>query len=340
MKRFVAKGIISDKPTGTLYLATEKDSERYFVIRRFGTKSDPNPLKKSVPFINSLAKILKKLPESRFIPTLGNGNDKNGPYLVMPYIDGTTLENFTFSNKVSEETLVILAKRTLEGLAAAHVNNLFHGALAKDCIFLPNRQIEPLKSLIMDVGMHSIALLEERFTGDEISLQAPFLTAPETLETGQISAASDFYSLGQLLYQLAAVKHPHEEMSRAKVIQSRQEANLPPLKELRPDISAEFSDWVAALSNEDPSLRPSFAGEALLSLGEIERSLKTSCQITGPVPGLYQVNHDFKPKTVDIESLVQPMPAPVWKRKFALLAVFAIGSVFYYLYVSGFFPFG
>src|SRR5262249_56837671 len=71
----------------------------------------------------------------------------------------------------------------------------------------------------------------------------PLVSAPELLQGGRASAATDQYALGVLLYRLLTARWPFEAENVAELAETTARTS-PPLRELRPDLPPPLHDAV------------------------------------------------------------------------------------------------
>ena len=85
--------------------------------------------------------------------------------------------------------------------------------------------------------------------------------APELLEQGAATIASDVYSLGVLLFFLLAGGFPVEGKTVAELRQAHAQAQRRRIRDLRPDVPDSIVPVVERATAPDPSLRYQTASE-------------------------------------------------------------------------------
>lgn len=111
--------------------------------------------------------------------------------------------------------------------------------------------------VLMDFG--SVGSLQEGESGD---LQGtPLAMAPEVLRGEPASRASDVYGLGAAMYRQVSGRHPVEAGSLAELRKKLAHGRPPSLRDVRPDVPAEFSSVVERALARDPKDRPASAAE-------------------------------------------------------------------------------
>ncbi|MGQ0614407.1 MAG: serine/threonine-protein kinase [Planctomycetaceae bacterium] len=178
--------------------------------------------------------------------------DKQVNYMVMEYVEGKSLRGLLRDLGTVPEALVReIALQAANGLASIHKADIVHRDLKPENILITDDQ----RIRIMDLGVAklqeaSIAITKEgQFAGSLL------YAAPEQFGKGAIGPASDLYSLGVLLYELATGQNPFREDDAASVIQAHLTFDPPRACERNPDVSLFLSEVIATLIAKAPGDR-------------------------------------------------------------------------------------
>src|SRR5580704_3564261 len=155
--------------------------------------------------------ILGRLTHPHIAELLDAGISSDGqPYLILEYVDGTTIDQYCDQHKLDLEARLRLFLDVLAAVAHAHANLIVH------------RDIKPSNVLVttggevklLDFGIAKL-LEGEGQTGDATLLTqeggsalTPQYAAPEQLTGQPVTTATDVYALGVLLYVLLSGQHP------------------------------------------------------------------------------------------------------------------------------------
>lgn len=125
--------------------------------------------------------------------------DPTGIHLILELCSGGELfDRIVAQTQYSEVEAASVVRQIANGLSALHKANIIHRDLKpENCLFLDGDKNSPLK--IMDFGLSSV----EEFTDPVVGLFGSIdYVSPEALSQGSISAKSDMWSLGVILYIL------------------------------------------------------------------------------------------------------------------------------------------
>ncbi len=130
------------------------------------------------------------------------------PYLVLELVDGDRIDRFADAHRLPVRDRLELFLQVADAVAFAHSNLVVHRDLKPSNILVDRAG----RAKLLDFG---IATLVDQASGEAVgrtltAAQAltPEYAAPEQLEDGAITTATDVYALGVLLYELLTGEHP------------------------------------------------------------------------------------------------------------------------------------
>jgi serine/threonine-protein kinase len=122
-------------------------------------------------------------------------------FVAMEYVDGEDLGSLLRRiGRLPEDRGVQVAREICAGLAAIHDQGLVHRDLKPSNVMLDGRG----HARITDFGLAANA---EAVVGGDIRSGTPAYMAPETFDGREVTARSDIYSLGLVLYELFTGRH-------------------------------------------------------------------------------------------------------------------------------------
>jgi len=138
--------------------------------------------------------------------------------IAMEYVDGEDLASLLRRvGRLPEDRAVQAARQLCAGLAAAHAQGILHRDLKPANVMIDGRG----RVKITDFGLAGLA---EEFKGAEIRVGTPAYMSPEQLAGREVTARSDIYALGLVLYELFTGKPAFDGATTAQLVRLRESA--------------------------------------------------------------------------------------------------------------------
>ena len=187
------------------------------------------------------------------------GEDRSRPYLVLEYVEGTTLREVERqAGKLPIPRAVDIATQLAAAMAHAHANGISHRDLKPENVLVTADG----RVVVTDFG---IALMAgaRRLTWRWLTstMGTPDYMAPEQVEGKRGDARTDVYALGVLLFEMLAGRVPWEGDNPLAVMAQHVNAPLPSLRELDRHIPAPLEAIVAKCLRKNPDERYADASE-------------------------------------------------------------------------------
>lgn len=196
------------------------------------------------------------------VRVLGSGRVRDRPYLVLEFLEGTTLAQRLRRGAAIDPTEACRIGHQLAlGLAAAHARNVVHRDLKPDNVM----QLADGTVRLFDFGLSAPeGTRSARLTAQDLRIGTPHYMAPEYIRTGAIDQRSDLYGLGVLLFELLTAQTPFRGPPY-KVMHAKISRPAPRAGSVRP-LPARLDDLIAALLERAPEDRPPSAAHIATAL--------------------------------------------------------------------------
>ncbi len=194
------------------------------------------------------SRIIARLTHPNIIHVIDRGITRDGrPYFVMEYVDGTDLAHLIRSGGLDQNRKLDVVLQVCKALAYAHKNGVIH------------RDIKPANILIdrdgnarvLDFGIAQF-LDDTRSGGDRTETGTvmgtyAYMSPEQRASAHRVTAASDLYSLGAVMYELFSGRRP--------------EGRLRPLSEIDPCLPPGLDEIVFKCLDPEPEQRFGSADE-------------------------------------------------------------------------------
>ncbi|WP_231953813.1 serine/threonine-protein kinase [Actinoplanes derwentensis] len=175
------------------------------------------------------------------------------PYVVMELVDGESLAAVLARVRTLPwPTAVRISAEVAAALASAHARGIVHRDVTPANVMLTQAGVK-----VVDFGIS--ALIGENDTDPDGSLMGtPAYLAPERLEGGQVSPATDVYAVGLLIYRMLIGQLPWDVGTTTALLRAHQYTEpepLPPVEGLPYSVDA----LIARCLEKHPGDRPSTA---------------------------------------------------------------------------------
>ncbi len=181
------------------------------------------------------------------------GDAEGQHFLSMEYVDGENLANLMRRiGRLGRDKALDIARQLCAGLGAAHDKGVLHRDLKPENVMLDGQG----KVRITDFGL---AGLEDSIRGDDVRSGTPAYMSPEQLTGREVSARSDVYSLGLVLYELFTGKKAFEGKTFTELLRKHRDERPPDPSSLVPDLDPSVERTILRCIEKDPSVRPASA---------------------------------------------------------------------------------
>lgn len=200
-------------------------------------------------FLNEAINTIK-LNHENIVKTYDADKYEDSTYIVMEFVDGTTLSNILEQKKSLDQNKCIeIMLNVLNALNYASKNQIIHRDIKPGNIMITNKGVVKISDFGLAKVLNNIDKFETQ-SGNLIG--TPYYMSPEQyLDNTLVDHRSDIYSLGVTFYQILTGKLPFDGNSIVEVMMKHlKELPLEP-KNLNNNISSSLSNIVLKMIEKD-----------------------------------------------------------------------------------------
>jgi serine/threonine protein kinase/WD40 repeat protein len=188
------------------------------------------------------AQLVAQLEHPYIVPLYDYWQDENGAFLVMRMVRGGSLRDQLKENgPLPLKQVMRLYDHVGAALSIAHEAGIIHRDIKPDNILIDQYS----NAYLTDFGIAKAAGLNLQITtNDEDIIGTPAYLSPEQIRSMPVSAQSDIYSLGIMLYEVLTGTIPFDKPGMQVIMQHLQEP-VPSLLNFNPDLPEALDDVIA-----------------------------------------------------------------------------------------------
>ena len=212
-------------------------------------------------------------------------------FITMELVEGQTLDRLISPGGLAADVLAGYALALSEAVATAHRRGIVHRDLKPGNVMLTGDG----RLKLLDFGVATIAAGSGAFAAldraGQITREGMLIgtcryMSPEQLQGRVVDCRSDVFSLGVVLYELAAGRSPFGGLTEAEACAAILHGQPAPLRTLRPDLPAELCDCILRCLDKDPGRRFSDAAEVHAALVSPRRHAAAASSLESPPPSV------------------------------------------------------
>jgi eukaryotic-like serine/threonine-protein kinase len=221
--------------------------------------------------------------EARAVNEIGHPNivdisdygktDDGFVYFVMELMQGRSLrERLSADGMLPLADVVTISRQVCDALAAAHRAGIIHRDLKPDNIFLLEDPKHPeiLRSKLFDFGVAKLLGEQEKQVGHKTVAGAvvgtPYYMSPEQALCQDVTAASDIYSMGVVMFEMATGSVPFNAEQLVILLNAILKQPAPAASQLRPTVPPVLDRLIVRCLEKDPGARPQSMEEVIAVL--------------------------------------------------------------------------
>lgn len=203
------------------------------------------------------ARIAQSVKHPNVVPVVATGEENGVPFMAQRFVDGLSLEQrLKRDGPLDVPTAVQICGDVAAGLEGLWEAGMVHRDVKPGNIMLDTAG----QAFVTDFG------LAKDTQGSVLTLPGQALgsvdyMAPEQIRGEAVSAASDTYALGCVMYESLCGRTPFADAVGMRILWAHLRDEPPDPRKFRPELSDEFARVLLCALQKEPAQRPASAGD-------------------------------------------------------------------------------
>jgi eukaryotic-like serine/threonine-protein kinase len=202
------------------------------------------------------AKLGASLNHPNLVSVFDTATDEEGVLIVMEYVEGEALARTLKRGPLPPERVASMVRDVGSALDHAHGQGVVHRDVKPGNVLMRHDGVTKL----VDLGI-ATAQDHTRLTHSGMVLGTAAYMAPEQLEGGETTPATDIYALAVVAYEALTGERAREGRTPLEIAHRIATAPPPDIRDAMPSASPQAADILRQAMARDPRERPASAGE-------------------------------------------------------------------------------
>ncbi len=232
------------------------------------------------------AHVLSQIKNGLFSPLLDSGTDGDQVFLIMPFIPGITLQSRLQRGPLPVMDTITLGRALLKSLSAAHAKDVLHRDV-KPANVIVNEESPLREATLIDFGLARSTNLDASIRDHWVGTAQYLSPEGAGLLDQEVTACSDLYSAGIVLFECLAGRPPFQGKSVGEVLRQHMTVQVPELRSMGLPVPRVLDEVIQRLLRKDPRDRYQTAEAVVADLTVIAEALEQGESEPALVVGLH-----------------------------------------------------
>lgn len=278
---------------GAVFKAEHPTLDRAVIIKQLTTADSQDFIER----FRREAKIMMDFRNEHIVQVYDHFKEKNAYFIVMEYVDGTTLEELIQEKRyLSNQAAALIFTEICKALKYAHDQMVIH------------RDIKPANILISKEGVvklvdFGVSTSLDGDSSDELTKAGMTIGTPSYLAPEQIANAknrdkrTDIYSMGVMFYEMLVGKKPYQGGFTPEIIAAIEKGRYTPPRKINPKISPGLQRIIKKTMHHKVKKRYQDLGQVQTKLSRFLKSFPTQDTVNRAIKEYLEGKEDLEAKT-------------------------------------------
>jgi serine/threonine protein kinase len=248
--RYRIIGLIGRGGMGEIYRADDLKLDQTVALKFLPPELASDPVK--LERFHAEVRLARQVTHPSVCRVHDIGDFEGLPFLSMEFVDGEDLRVLLRRiGRLPEDKAIDIARQICAGIAAGHRQGVLHRDLKPANIMLDERG----RVRITDFGLAAVA---GEIAGEDVKSGTPAYMAPEQLQGREVTAKSDIFALGLVLYEMFTGRRVFEARTLNELSRLHDTPRVSP-REVVDRLNPAVEKVILRCLEKDPDLRPESA---------------------------------------------------------------------------------